>query len=559
MLNHNNLNNIETLKGLYFLPLGGVGEIGSNCYLYCCDNSWIMIDLGVSFADEKYPGIDILTPNLSFIDHIKDKIQALIISHAHEDHAGAISYFSDKFPCPIYATKFACHLIEKKLKDYNLSKNIKLERIDTSKKIKLKNFNISFFETTHSIPEPYAIKISTSYGNILHTADWKIDNNPLIGNSFNKSQFINIGEEGVLALIGDSTNATTKGFSGSEKDVRNHLTKLFSFYDARIVATCFSSNITRLESIAYAAKLNNRKVAILGKSINRTIEVAKDIGYLKNIDPFLSEDECHLIPRENIVIICTGSQGEKRSALYRLAYNSHQNLNLEKGDVVIFSSRDIPGNEKSINNLKNLLIRQNIDIITGEDELVHVSGHAHSEELKNMYQWVKPYIAIPVHGEPIHLAEHAKIAQSCQVPVVKILNNGSLLKMAPDKPNIIQKIDTGKMIVEGKKTYNSDSDFIKARLKYSYKGMIMVTLLINKDLTINKNISISQFGLPNENTQLLTDNFKLNFKEKFMIIDNKKKENDDLIRELVKKVIRKICSEKFNNKPEILTHLIRLN
>ena len=297
--------NLELKKGLYFLPLGGVGEIGANCYLYSCDDSWFMIDLGVSFADEKFPGIDLLVPKLDFLDKIKDKLQAIIISHAHEDHAGAISFFTNKISCDVYASEFAINLIQKRLKENKKLDDINLKTINLKNKLKLKNFEISFIETTHSIPEPYAILIKTKYGNILHTADWKIDKQPFIGNSFNPSPFLEFGNDGILALIGDSTNATTKGFSGSEEDVRKHLIKLFSRYNKRILITCFSSNIARLESICIAAKKNSRKVAIVGRSIDRTIDAAKETGYMNSIKDFINLDEVQYTPRDNIVIICT--------------------------------------------------------------------------------------------------------------------------------------------------------------------------------------------------------------------------------------------------------------
>ena len=548
-----------TNKGLFFIPLGGVGEIGANCYLYCCDDSWIMIDLGVSFADEKFPGIDLLVPRLTILDQIKDKLKAVIISHGHEDHAGAVSYYANEIECPIYSTEFVYILLKKKLKEFNLSNNLNLKKIKTDKILNIDGFNISFIETTHSIPEPHSILINTIYGNLLHTADWKIDKNPLIGNGFNISSFKDLGDKNLLALIGDSTNANIDGYSGSEESVRNHLVKLFSRYNNRIVTTCFSSNISRLESIAFAAKKNNRKIAILGRSLNRMIETAKECGYLKNLNNFIAQDEIKNIKKQNIVIICTGSQGEKRSVLYRIAYNKHPHISLESEDVVIFSSKDIPGNEKSINTLKNLLIKKKVEIITNKDELVHVSGHAHIEEMKQLYQWTRPYLSIPIHGEPIHLIEHEKIAKSCQVPDTRILENGSLLKIAPDKPSLIAKIDTGKMIVEGGKIYNSESDFIKQRIKYSYDGIIMITLLINKDDSINKKITISHLGLPIENINKLSDIFKINFINEYLkLSDNSDEKNmDEKIKNLSKKIIKKYCMQEFKRKPEVQTHIIR--
>ena len=561
MPNDLNIINSKTKKGLFFLPLGGVGEIGANCYLYCCDGSWIMIDLGVSFADEKFPGIDLLVPKLNILENINNNLEGIIISHGHEDHAGALPYFIDKINCPVYATEFACNLIKRKLKEFNLSEKIKLKKINTKKNLSFKNFNLSFIETTHSIPEPHAIKIKTNYGNILHTADWKIDNSPLIGNNFNSTYFEDIGNEGLLALVGDSTNANTSGYSGSENEVRNYLVKLFSRYNKCIVITCFSSNITRLESISFAAKKNNRKVGIIGRSLKRMIEVAYESGYLKNTDQFIFQEDLKNYSKDNLVIICTGSQGEKKSALYRIAYNSHQNLKLNSGDVVIFSSKDIPGNEKSINNLKNLLTRQKIEIITSnEEELVHVSGHAYNEEIKEMYQWTRPFLSVPIHGEPVHLFEHAKIAQSCQVPQTKILDNGSLLKIAPNDPEIIDKIENGKMIVEGGKIYNSESEFIRERLKYSYDGIVMITLLINKDHSINKNITISQIGLPIDNIQRLYDNFRLKFSEEYTKLIDKEldKENNETIKTLSKKIIKKYCLQEYKRKPEVQTHIVRI-
>ena len=355
-------------KGMFFLSLGGIGEIGNNCYLYCCDKKWIMIDLGISFADEKYPGIDLLVPKFDFIEKISENLEAIIISHGHEDHAGAVAYFADKIKCPVYATEFAKILIKNRLKEFGKSEKINLITIDPSNEINLENFQINFINTTHSIPQPYSMTINTKYGKILHTSDWKIDDNPLIGEKFDMKSFEKIGDEGLLAIVGDSTNADVPGYSKSESEVRDELVNIFSRYNNRIITSCFSSNIARMESIAFAAKKNNRKVALVGRSMKKTIEAATSIGFIKYLNNFVDEEEASYIPKENLVVICTGSQGEKRSALYRIAYNSHKNIHLENGDLVIFSSRDIPGNEKSINNLKNLLIRQRVDIITSDDD-----------------------------------------------------------------------------------------------------------------------------------------------------------------------------------------------
>ena len=544
-------------NGLFFLSLGGIGEIGANCYLYCCDGKWIMVDLGLSFADEQFPGIDLLVPKINFIEEIKDNLEAVIISHGHEDHAGAVAYLADHIKCPVYASSFAKLLIQNRLKEFGKLDTIELIEFHSSENISLNNFNLRFIDTTHSIPQPQAIVIETSYGNLLHTADWKIDNNPTIGNIFSKNSFTELGNEGVLALIGDSTNADVPGYSGSESEVREELEQVFSRYINRIVVTCFSSNIARIINIVHAAKKNNRKIALIGRSMKKNIEAAIKSGLIDDNNVFISEEEASLIPKENLVIICTGSQGEKRSALYRIAYNSHRNIHLEKDDVVIFSSRDIPGNEKSINALKNLLIRQRVEIITADDDLVHVSGHGHAEEIKQMYNWTKPYISIPVHGEPMHLASHKKISEASQVPVTKILQNGKCLKIAPGECSVVDNIETGKLIVEGKYLYDSDSSFIKDRRKYSFEGLVMISMLLNSDYSIDKNIQLSLIGLPNEQLNSIKEEFKNEFVKNFTKLNNNQKSSDQNVIEIIRKSLKFVLKNILQKKPEIQIHLIR--
>ena len=393
----------------------------------------------------------------------------------------------------------------------------------------------------------------------LHTADWKIDKKPTIGESINVNLFKKIGNmKDVLALIGDSTNADVPGFSKSEGEVRVELIKVFSRYNKRIVITCFSSNIARMESIAIAAKKNGRKIALVGRSMKKTIEAAIENNIIKEISNFITEEEAAFIPSENLVVICTGSQGEKRSALYRIAYNSHRHIHLEKNDLVIFSSRDIPGNEKSINNLKNLLVRQKVEIITADDDLVHVSGHGYAEEIKQMYNWTRPMISLPVHGEPSHLLAHSLIAKSCQVPITKILENGKCIKLAPDDPQFYGFVDTGKLIVEGKNIYDSESNFIKDRRRFSFEGIILVTILINQDNTVSKNIKISSNGLPSYNENHLLNDFKLNFMEDYPHLSLEKKSSDNVLNDLIKKSIRISLKNQLQKKPEVKSHIIRI-
>ena len=545
-------------KGLFFLSLGGIGEIGANCYLYGCDGKWIMIDLGLAFADEKFPGIELLVPNIDFLENIGENLEAIIISHGHEDHAGALAYFAKKINCPVYAFSFTKLLIENRLKEFGILDQIKIIEIESKSKLKLKNFTIDFISTTHSIPQPSAITITTSYGKLLHTADWKIDKNPTLGEDFNKKEFQKLGDQGLLALIGDSTNANIPGYSGSEKEVMEEFINVFSRYNKRIVVTCFSSNIARMKNIIHAAKKNKRKVALVGRSMKKNIEVARKCGYVADDEIFISEDEASYIPRENLVIICTGSQGEKRSALFRIAYNSHQHLHLEPEDVVIFSSRDIPGNEKSINNLKNLLIRQRVEIVTADDDLVHVSGHGYADEIKQMYNWTKPYLSIPVHGEPMHLEAHKQLSYSSQVPFTKILENGKCLKIAPGEPKIVEKFETGKLIVEGKNLYDSESAFIKERRKYSFEGLVLISLIINDDdYSINKNMLLTLKGLPGIDEENIKNDFKILFIENYTKLNKDQKSSDLIVSDLVKSSFRKIIKNSIQKKPEIEVHLIR--
>jgi ribonuclease J len=545
-------------KGIYFMSLGGIGEIGANCYLYSCDGSWIMIDLGLTFADEQFPGIDLLLPKIDFINEIKDRLEAIIISHGHEDHAGAVAFFADKINCPIYATGFAKSLIENRLKEFGSLDKVDLRAIDTKKTIKLKKFNINFINTTHSIPEPNAILIDTVYGKLLHTADWKMNNGPTFSERTDIESLKKIGNDGLLALIGDSTNADVPGFSQSENEVRDELIKVFSRYNQRIVITCFSSNITRMESIVLAAKKNNRKVALVGRSMKKTIEAAIKNNIINENIGFISEEEASFIPRENLVVICTGSQGEKRSALYRIAYNSHRNIHLEKDDLVIFSSRDIPGNEKSINNLKNLLIRQRVEIITSDDDLVHVSGHGYAEEIKKMYEWTRPYISIPVHGESKHLFAHSQLAQASQVPITKILENGKCIKLAPNDPEIYGHVEVGKLIVEGKNIYDSESNFIKDRRRLSFEGIVLVSIIINQDLSIHKNLKITANGLSDFELEQMKNLFKEILVEEYITMSSEKKLSDEILSSLIKKAIRQSLKSQSSKKPEVKSHIIRL-
>ena len=457
---------------LLFCPLGGSGEIGMNMNLFAYgkpDNQkWIIVDIGVTFADDSLPGIDLIYPDPGFIIDKKDDLLGIVLTHAHEDHIGAIAHIWPQIKCKIFSTPFTAVLVKEKFKEKRIDIGNNLKIVDLNGKVNLHPFNIEFITLTHSILEPNGLRIETPAGVILHTGDWKVDPNPLIGGKINSDRLKEIGDEGVLAMICDSTNVFSIGKSGSELDVRKSILNIMQRLKKRIIVTSFASNVARMETIFYCAEKTGRQISLVGRSMHRIFKAARQCGYLKDVIEPIDPRKAKKISKEKIVYLCTGSQGEKRSALYRIAYNSHRHIHLEQEDVVIFSSRDIPGNEKSINNLKNLLIRQRVEVVTADDDLVHVSGHGYAEEIKKMYSWTRPYLSIPVHGEPMHLEAHLKISQSCQVPLTKILENGKCLKIAPEEPKIYGKVETGKLIVEGKNLYDSESNFIKERRKFSF-------------------------------------------------------------------------------------------
>ena len=435
---------------LLFSPIGGVGEIGMNFYIYGTQGKWIIVDLGVTFGNDDTPGVDIILPNPEFIKKNKKDLLGIIITHAHEDHIGAVGHLWPQLECPVYATPFSTAVLKKKIRELKIKKNfIKTIALDST--IKLGPFTIDIISTTHSIPEPNAIAIKTKLGNVLHTGDWKIDPNPLVGKNFNETKLKSFGQNGVLAIVSDSTNANVNGHSGSEETLRTSLVKIVSKIKNRIGITSFASNLARLETFAYVANKTGRIAALCGRSLWTMYEAALDTGYLKNIKPFLNEKEIIGLPKDQVLLICTGSQGEPRAALSRIAKDEHQNVFLEEGDTVIFSSKVIPGNERSIMKVQNALKERNINIITETDDFVHVSGHPQREELKKMYSWIKPTIVIPVHGEYHHLKGNIEVAKECGIKKGIILKNGLLVKLAPDNPKVLGSVTTGKLILDGKK------------------------------------------------------------------------------------------------------------
>src|SRR3546814_538657 len=403
-------------RDLFFVPLGGTGEIGMNLNLYGHNGAWLMVDLGIIFGDPRLPGVDVEMPDPRFIVDRRDDLASLVLTHAHEDHLGAVPYLWEQLGCPIYATKFTAALLRRKLAEVGLLDAVPLIEVPLSGSFSVGPFEIELITLTHSIPEPNAVVIRTAAGTVLHTGDWKLDPTPLVGEAYDEQRLKALADENVLAMVGDSTNAMVWGDAGSEADVREQLLKVVRGLQNRVARACFARNVARLDTVIQVAEACGRRVCLLGRSMHRIVECAREAGYLTDHRPFVADDEIDYLPRNEVLLLCTGSQGEPRAALWRVARGDWPNVALERGDAAVFSSRIIPGNETAIFELQNALAEAGIEVITDHDHDIHVSGHPGRGELVQMYQWVRPRVAIPVHGEARHLAAHAEIAKQCQVP-----------------------------------------------------------------------------------------------------------------------------------------------
>jgi ribonuclease J len=487
-------------KELLFLALGGAGEIGMNLNLYAYDDQWLMVDLGISFGDETLPGIDVVMPDPSFIVERRDKLLGLVLTHAHEDHLGAVAHLWPRLECPIYATPFAASVLRRKLLEASLIDRARITEVPLGGKFTLGPFELELVTMTHSIPEPNALAIRTPVGTILHTGDWKIDPDPLLGEVTDEAALRRFGDEGVLAMVCDSTNVFVPGEAGSESDVRKSLSELIAKCRLRVAVTCFASNLARVESIAVAAEASGRHAVLVGRAINRMVEAAKENGYLLQMPRTVDEKEASWLPADKIVMICTGSQGEPGAALSRLAADEHPFLHLSPGDTVIFSSRIIPGNERSIGRLHNRLVAMGIEVITEKDSFVHVSGHPGRDELARLYQWVRPRVAIPVHGELRHMAEHAALARQMQVPETIIAPNGTLVRLAPGRSEIIDHVHSGRLALDGTQLIKLDPHALKTRRQIVFNGAATVTLVADRagKLLAEPRVSVQGFDASDE-------------------------------------------------------------
>ncbi|GHM57898.1 MAG: MBL fold hydrolase [Candidatus Mesenet longicola] len=460
-----------------FIPLGGVGKIGMNVSLYHYQGKWIMIDLGVGFADSDMPGVDLTVADISFIAKKKDDLLGIILTHAHEDHLGAIQYLWKDLRCPIFATNFTATFLRSKLKEFKLEDAVPINIIEQNESFTLGPFDIEFINVTHSIPEANAIAIGTDAGKILHTGDWKFDPGPVIGSISNTERLKELGNQGLLAVICDSTNAFTKTESQSESGVEDHIYNIIRECKQLVAVSLFASNVARIETICKVAEKLGRKVALLGKSLWRIVEVSQESGYLADYE-FLGAEEASRFSRDKMLLLCTGCQGEPLAASSKLAQRTHPTFQMQKGDTIIFSSRMIPGNEQRIHNMFNSFVNMGVEVITEDTRHVHVSGHPVREELKIMYELTKPKISIPVHGEYIHMYEHGKLAQECGVDKSIMARLGDVIDLVDAKK--IDSVQFGYFGIDGKFLRHPDGDVMKMRRKMQNSGLVIVTVILNK-------------------------------------------------------------------------------
>ncbi|MDF2371691.1 MAG: ribonuclease J [Rhizobiaceae bacterium] len=549
---------------LVFLPLGGVGEIGMNLALYGYGSKghreWIMVDCGVTFPGPDLPGVDLVLPDIRFIEDENIDLKAIVITHSHEDHYGALADLWPYLNVPVYVSPFTSGMLEAKRAYERSADPVPVKIFKAGETFKAGVFSIEAIAVNHSIPEPVSLAITTPAGVVIHTGDWKIDVAPTLGPLTDESRFRQIGDAGVLALICDSTNALVEGSSPSEKEVSKSLEKIISAAKGRVALTTFSSNVGRIRSIAQAARDAGRQVLLLGSSIKRVVNVATDLGMMEGLPPFIEEDDFGYIPRDKIVIILTGSQGESRAALAKLSRDEMRNVSLASGDTVIFSSRAIPGNEKPILDVKNGLIEQGVEIITDQNDLVHVSGHPRRNELVQMYEWVRPEILVPVHGEAAHLTAHAKLALQSGIKTVPRVRNGDMLRLSPGPVEVIDEVPHGRIYKDGDLIGDFDEMGIGERRKLSYAGHIAVNVLLNSKNELIRDPSVSAFGLPqeDENGALMKDCLVEAAINAIGSIPKGRRKDLDVVRESVRRAVRSAARNVWGKKPVMTVFLTRI-
>lgn len=548
---------------LVFVPLGGVGEIGMNFALYgfgpANAREWIIIDVGVTFPDATLPGVDLVLPDTRFIEEELKNLRGIIITHAHEDHYGALHDTWPKLKAPVWMTPFAAGLLEAKRQSEQGAPKIPVTIYRAGERFTVGPFEIEAIAVSHSIPEPVSLAITTPAGTVIHTGDWKIDPAPEIGPMIDEARFRAYGDKGVLALICDSTNALREGDSPSEQQVGQGLRKVIEEAKGRVAVTTFSSNVGRIRSIAEAARDAGRQVLVMGRSLKRVIDVSTELGYMDGLPEFVSEDDYGYIPRENLVVICTGSQGEPRAALAKLARDEMKSVALSPGDTVVFSSRTIPGNEKAILEIKNQLIDQGIKIIEDGDALVHVSGHPRRSELKRMYEWVRPRIGVPVHGEAAHLVGQGSLMSMSGIPEVAQIRDGDMLRLWPGAAEIIDQVPFGRVYKDGKLIGSDEAMGIRDRRKLSFAGHVAVNVVLDDKYELSGDpdlvaIGVAEADAGGEALEELMLDAAIGAVDS---IPRARRKDLDLVQEAVRRAVRGAANEAWGKKPLVTVFVTR--
>jgi ribonuclease J len=541
-------------KELLFLALGGSGEIGMNVNLYGCDGKWIMVDLGMTFADPFYPGIELILPDLTFIEERRKDLLGIVLTHGHEDHIGAIPYLAADLGVPLYATPFTAGLIAGKLEEEGLADEVEVKVIDLGGTFRMGPFGLTFVPLAHSIPEGNALLIETPHGNVFHTGDWKLDDAPQLGDPVTQEELRAIGDKGVLALVCDSTNVFQEHASGSEATVREGLDRVVAEAEGRVLVTTFASNAARLRTLGQVARDTGRQVCVAGRSLDRILKVAKSVGYLTDFPDTVDFDTAMKLPRRDVMIIATGGQGENRAALSRIAFDQHK-ISVEKGDLVIFSSKQIPGNEIAIGRIQNMLAEKGVSMITDRQAPVHVSGHPGRPELASMYEWIRPEIIVPVHGETRHLMEHDRFARSQGVPRGIVQTNGQLVRLAPDGPAKIGEERVGRLILDGDVILNADGTTMNERRKLAQNGQISVAVAIDDKDRVRGGVELAIEGVPVEEDR------EAFLQEACAAVAQAAKKNagkEDKLKEAIRLAVRRCATDWTGKKPVVDVLIVRV-
>ena len=542
--------------GLLFVPLGGTGEIGMNFNLYGCDGAWIAVDCGMGFAGPEAPEAELLLADPAFIVARRESLRGLIITHAHEDHIGGVARLWPQLRCPVYATPFTAALLRRKLNEAGLGREVKLHIIPPGGAFELAPFSLRFIAMTHSTPEAQALAITTAYGTVLHTGDWKFDPHPLVGALADLAGLEALGNAGVLAMISDSTNATVDGHSGSERDVQKSLNALVGDLPGRIAVTCFASNIARVSTVVEAGVAAGRHVALVGRSLGNYVAAAQEAGYLKHLPDFIPEEDIGAIPEDNLLLLVTGSQGEPRSAMARIAADTHRYAVLGEGDTAIFSSRMIPGNEKAIAAVQDALVRRGVDVITDDDELTHVSGHPARDELIKLYKLVRPKYLVPTHGEWRHLSAQAALAEEEGLTAIR-LETGDMLRLAPGTPEVIDSVPTGRLAIDGTNIVPLKGGIMTARRRMLFNGVVVGSAAVDAHGNVLGDARISAPGLFEE-TERLQRELETEFQDLLSALPASTRREDAPFTDAARAILRRIVGKRFGKRPIVEAHILRL-